>query len=189
MKFKKYIVLLALCLGVLTPAFAQIQAGKSVQISVLGVPSDEKGRIDATYPVSDNGTVNMPFIGIVQAAGMKPENLATTLESRYKNAKIYTNPTFQVVANVEGAGLNEALVHVGGQVGRAGPVKFTRGLTLWQAIQSAGGPTAFGTMKRVSVLRNGKMKILDLTDIKFMQYVLEPNDSITVPQKRAWETK
>jgi polysaccharide export outer membrane protein len=171
------------------PVFGQIQIGKSITITVLGIPAEEKGRIDGAYPVSESGTVNMPFIGQVRAAGLKPEVLASTLEARYRGAQIYRNPTFQVVANVEGGALDEAMVHVGGQVGRPGPVKFTRGLTLYQAIQAAGGPTPFGTQKRVKILRAGKQRQYDLTQLQFMQIPLEPSDTIEVPQKRPWETK
>ncbi len=171
------------------PLLGQIQVGKSVSITVLGVPSEEKGRIDGAYPVAENGTVNMPFIGQVRAAGLKPENLAAILEARYRGAQIYRNPTFQVVSDVEGGALDENVVHIGGQVGRTGPVKHTRGLTLYQAIQAAGGPTPFGTLKRVKVLRAGKQRQYDLTQLQFMQIPLEPNDTIEVPQKRPWETK
>ena len=174
---------------VVIPALGQIQAGKSVSITVLGVPPEEKGRIDGAYPVADNGTINMPFIGQVTAAGLKPEVLAAAIESRYRSAQIYRNPTFQVVSDTEGAALDEAVVHMGGQIGRTGPVKFQRGITLWQAIQAAGGPTPFGTLKRVQLLRNGKQRQYDLTQLENKQITLEPNDSIEVPQKRPWETK
>jgi polysaccharide export outer membrane protein len=169
------------------PAFGQIQIGKSITITVLGVPTEEKGRIDGAYPVADNGTINMPFIGQVRAAGLRPEVLAATLESRYRSAQIYRNPTFQVVASTEGSMLEDSVVHIGGQVGRTGPVKYTRGLTLYQAIQAAGGPTPFGTLKRVKVLRAGKQRQYDLTQLQFMQIPLEPNDTVEVPQKRPWE--
>jgi polysaccharide export outer membrane protein len=186
---KSFLTMLMVLSCAVLPVFGQIQIGKSITITVSGIPTEEKGRIDGPYPVSDNGTVNMPFIGEVRAAGLKPEILAKTLEARYRSAQIYTSPTFQVVANVEGGTLDEAVVHVGGQVGRTGPAKFTRGMTLWQAIQAAGGPTAFGTMKRVKVLRAGKQRIYDLTELQNMQVPLESGDSIEVPQKRPWETK
>jgi len=181
-------VFIVMALAVI-PMFGQIQVGKSVSISILGVPPEEKGRVDGAYPVADNGTINMPFIGSIQAAGLKPESLAAALEARYRSAQIYRNPTFQVVSDTEGAALDESVVHMGGQIGRAGPVKFQRGLTLWQAIQAAGGPSPFGTLKRVQLLRGGKQRQYDLTKLENMQITLEPNDSIEVPQKRPWETK
>ena len=186
---KSYLtILLALACSAL-PLFGQILPGKSISITVQGVPTEEKGRIDGAYPVAEDGTINMPFINSVRAAGLKPEVLAKSLEARYRSAEIYTSPTFQVVADVEGSGLDETVVHVAGQVGRNGPVKFTRGMTLFQAIAAAGGPNAFGTMKRVKVLRAGQQRQYDLTELKNMQIPLEPNDTIEVPQKRPWETK
>lgn len=189
MKLNFHFTLLAVLCATVLAAFSQIQPGKSIQITILGVPTEEKGRIDGPYPVSENGTINMPFIGQVRAVGMKPEALAAALEAGYRSAKIYRNPTFQVVANIEGGALDAAVVHIGGQVAKAGPVPYSRGLTLWQAIQAAGGPNPFGTMKRVSILRAGKIKTYDVTQIQFMQIPLEPSDSITVPQKRPWETR
>lgn len=189
MKLNSFFTVLLLLLCADMSAYSQIQAGKSVQISILGVPSEEKGRIDGSYPVSENGTINMPFVGQVRAAGMKPENLASSLEARYRSAKIYRNPTFQVVSDVEGGSTDAPVVHIGGQIGKAGPVPYNRGLTLWQAIQAAGGPTPFGTMKRVSILRAGKVRTYDVTQIQYMQIPLEPKDSITIPQKRPWETR
>jgi protein involved in polysaccharide export with SLBB domain len=180
------LVLLAFALCSLS---AQIQSGRSVAIAVLGIPQEEKGRIDGSYPVAENGTINMPFIGQVRAAGLKPEVLAAALEARYRSAQIYRNPTFQVVADVEGGALEEMVVHVGGSVQKPGPQKFNRGLTLWQAIQSAGGPTPFGTIKRVKLLRAGKQREYDLSELTNMQIPLQPNDSIEVPQKRPWDTR
>ena len=60
---------------------------------------------------------------------------------------------------------------------------YNRTLTLYQAIQAAGGATEFGSMKRVKLFRGGKQKQYDLTQAQFMQIPLEPNDTIEVPQK------
>jgi polysaccharide export outer membrane protein len=173
----------------MAPTLGQIQVGKAVSITVQGVPPEEKGRIDGPYLVADNGNVNMPFVGQVRAVGLKPETLAAALEARYRAAQIYRNPTFQVVADVEGSVLEENLVHLGGHVSKPGPVKYQRGLTLWQAIHAGGGPTPFGTLKRVKVLRGGKQRVYDVTLIEAQQISLEPNDTIEVPQKRPWETR
>ena len=182
---KTLLVLVLAC----TPAFGQIQVGKSVMISISGVPAEEKGRIDGPYRVADNGTISMPFIGPVQAAGLKQEVLARALEAHYRSAQIYRQPTFQVVADREGAEIEEVVVTLGGQIGRPGPVKYQRGLTLWQAIQNAGGPTIFGTIQRIKITRAGKQRQYDLTEIQNMNIPLEPNDAIEVPQKRPWETR
>ncbi|MCP5533839.1 MAG: polysaccharide biosynthesis/export family protein [Akkermansiaceae bacterium] len=173
--------LLAVC-GFATPVLSQIQPGRAIQISISGVPPEETQRINQIYPVSESGMVNMPFIGKVNAAGLRAEQLASSLESRYKSAGIYRNPTFQVIDSSQKT-IEEQVIVVGGQVQRPGPVPYTRTLTLYQAIQAGGGATPFGSMKRVKLFRGGKQKQYDLTKSQFMHIPLEPNDTIEVPQK------
>ncbi len=170
-------------IALVAPAMSQIEAGTSVQISIMGVPLDEKGKIDAIYPVSESGTVNLPFIGTVHAAGMRPESLAASIQNAYKSAQIYNDPTIQVISTREGAGVQEQMVHVGGQVRRTGPVNYQKNLTIYQAVQAAGGATEFGSLKRVKLYRNGKTQTYDLTNAQFMRVPLEPDDTLEVPQK------
>lgn len=175
-------IILGLC-AVTMSATAQIESGTSVQITIMGVPLEEKGKIDAMYPVSSNGTVNLPYIGTLRAAGLAPEALATSIQNAYKAAEIYTSPTIQVVSTAEGAGVKKELVVVGGQVRRPGPVEYNSNLTLYQAIQNAGGATEFGSMKRVVLYRGGKHRIIDVTDPQNMKIPLYSDDTIDVPQK------
>jgi len=165
------------------PTLAQIEAGTSVQISIMGVPSEEKGKIDAMYPVSESGTVNLPFIGTVRAAGMRPETLAASIQNAYRSAQIYNNPTIQVISTREGSGVQDQMVHIGGQVRKTGPVNFQKNLTIYQAVQAAGGASEFGSLRRVKLYRNGKTQTYDLTNPQFMRVPLEPDDTLEVPQK------
>lgn len=178
----RFLILLLVLVATITSGFGQIQPGRAIQITVAGVPPEEKARFDPIYPVSEAGMVNMPFIGMVRAAGLRAEQLAAALESRYKQAGIYTNPTFQVIDS-SAKTLDEQVVFVGGDVRRTGPVAYTRTLTLYQAIQAAGGASEFGSIKRVKVFRNGKARTYDLTQGQFMSVPLEPNDTIEVPRK------
>lgn len=177
--FTGLIALIALA----APVFSQIEAGKSIQISIMGVPSDEKQKIDAIYPVSESGTVNLPFIGRIQASGMSPEGLAASIQNAYKSAQIYNNPTIQVISTAVGGSVDQEMVHVGGQVRRTGPVNFQKNLTIYQAVQAAGGATEFGSLKRVKLYRNGKTMTYDLTNAQFMRVPLQPDDTLEIPQK------
>ncbi|MBU6170474.1 MAG: polysaccharide biosynthesis/export family protein [Verrucomicrobia bacterium] len=183
LKFISSLFVALICLG--TGAFGQIQAGRAIQISVSGVPSEEKGRIDAIYPVSESGMINVPFIGQVRAEGLRAEQLAQVLEQRFRAAEIYTSPTFQVIDS-SAKSIEEKVVTIGGQVRKTGPVPFNRGLTLYQAIQNAGGPTEFGSMHRVKLYRAGKQTEYDLTKAEAMNILLESDDTIEVPQKNAF---
>ena len=90
---KNIIIKFVLFICCTVSSFAQIEAGKAVIITVSGIPTEEKGRIDGTYPVSDSGFINMPFIGPIHAANMRNDDLAVSLQSRYKSLGIYTNIT------------------------------------------------------------------------------------------------
>ncbi len=183
MTLKNLFLTLMTLLVIATHAPAQIRAGKAINITISNVPPEDKQTINGVYPVSDGGTINMPFIGAVQAAGMSSAALQSSLQARYRSAQIYTNPTIQVIAESNTSQVEQESVTVGGFVRRPGPVPFTRELTLWQAIQAGGGATEFGSMKRVRLLRDGKQKEYDVTRPQFMNIPLQRNDTIQVPQK------
>ncbi|BCX48890.1 hypothetical protein HAHE_27980 [Haloferula helveola] len=181
----KTIIVLAMLVASVLPvlrAQSTIEAGRAIEIRIQGVPSEEMQRVNNTYPVSEGGYIRMPFIGNVRAAGMSPNTLATSIESRYKSAQIYTNPTVQVFASSDET-MAQYIVTVGGQVRRPGPVNYTRGLKLYDAVQAAGGATEFGSMYRVKLIRNGKLVQYDLTETKSKTVEVKPNDTIEVPQK------
>lgn len=169
------------------PVFSQsqIRAGRAIQISIQGVPPEERARIDGIYPVGESGSINMPYIGMVRAAGLRPEVLSVNIQNAYKQAGYYRNPTIQVIASSADT-IDEQVVHVGGHVRQTGPVKYIQGLTLYQAVQAARGASEFGSMKRVKLFRGGNQRQYDLTRAQDMNVILQPNDTIEVPQKNLW---
>lgn len=186
MNIKKLFAALMMAFAFAGPALAQseIKAGKALQITIQGVPTEEQQKINGQYMVTDGGTISMPLLqSPIRAAGMNPGSLASVIQSRYKSEGIYRNPTIQVFSNAEGAGVDKQFVTVGGQVRRPGPVEYSRELTLYQAIQAAGGATEFGTLKRVILLRGGKGRAYDASQTQFMNIPLSPSDTIEVPQK------
>lgn len=186
----KSLLCLLLFVATLLPNFAtaQIESGAVIQISIQGVPQKEHTRINASYPVSDNGYITMWHIGSIRAAGLKPEVLARKIEKAYVDAEIYTSPTFQIIAD-SGDTLTQHLVTVGGQVRSPGPKPFSRGMTLYQAVMAAGGATEFGAIKRISVFRNNKRYTYDLTKGEHKMLKLQPKDTIDVPQTKLFERR
>lgn len=178
------VLLLAVMLPSLTASGQNaIEANQAIAITIQGVQAKDSATINNSYPVSQSGSINMPYIGHVRAAGLLPDQLATKLESEYKKAGIYTNPTFQVVASDLGRDIVTQTVTVGGDVRSPGQIPFTNRLTLWQAVQAAGGENEFGSIKRVRVIRDGKLRQYDLRKPDHMQIPLRPNDAIQVPRK------
>ncbi len=75
------------------------------------------------------------------------------------------------------------VVSVGGQVARPGEIEYRDNTTIFSMIWAAGGPTQFGTLKRVKVVRDGKILQMDLTNDKLKNHeFVHPDDCIEVPQ-------
>lgn len=179
---KKFATLIALVF-LITPVFSQIEAGQSVKIKIMGVPAEEKAKIDEIYPVSKIGNVNMPFIGEIRAAGLESDELAKSIQAAYRKGGIYNDATIQVIANeIDDKPLEQA-VHIGGFVRAPGPRPFAKGLTVFQAVQAAGGATEFGSMKRVILFREGKQQQINLETLEGKGVITLPHDTIEVPQK------
>lgn len=183
MKMKPiFAAMLALvCLTV--PAFSQIQAGQSVFIKIMGVPAEEKAKIDETYPVSKKGLVNMPFIGEIRAVGLESDELAKSIQNAYREGGIYDNATIQVISNAIEVQPLEQKVHIAGQVRASGPRPFAKGLTVYQAVQAAGGATEFGAMNRVVLWRKEKQQVINFEEAASRGIIAEPGDTIEVREK------
>lgn len=182
MKNRLLIVIALLVLTWLSPCLAQIVAGRGIEIRVLGIPAEERGRIDGNYSVSDAGSVRMPFVGEVNLAGMSTNDAAAKLESVYKSAGIYSSPTFQISAS--GADVvRQDVVTVSGFVRSPGPKPYAPGLTLYQAVAAAGGANEFGSMKRVLLMRGKTNRVYDLNNIADRNVVLQANDTIEIKEK------
>lgn len=183
MFWSKFLSPLLALICLISPALSQIEAGQSVKIKIMGVPAEEKAKIDETYPVWKNGMVNMPFIGEIRAAGLESDQLARAIQNAYRDGGIFNNATIQVISNEIEDGPLAQVVHLGGQVRAPGPKPFAKGLTVFQAVQAAGGATEFGAMNRVILWREGKQQEINLTKPEGKVVVTKPLDTIEVPQK------
>ncbi len=168
---------------------AAIAANTTLTITIKGVPGTEQTRISGQYVVDSSGYVYLPLLkNGIRASGSSSSSLARRIEAAYRSAEIYQNPRITVISTKDVAydQIDLKVVIVGGFVKRPGPVPFMRGMTLFQAISAAGGETAFGSIKRVALYRNGKKHVYDLRKQAHMQLRVYPGDSINVPQKTAW---
>lgn len=179
-------ILLVALLALFGPAvgMSQIEAGHAIRLTIKGVPAEEKAKIDADYPVSKEGAVNLPYLGQVKAAGKTTEQLARDIEKAFVDAKIFMEPAVEVLMGgfTQDPGRGP-VIHIGGEVRRPGPIPFTEGMTLWKAIQAAGGSTEFGSLKRVKLYRDGKLIVYDMQQKENRSVTLKLNDTIEVPQR------
>ncbi|NNE93278.1 MAG: hypothetical protein HKN23_16670 [Verrucomicrobiales bacterium] len=161
---------------------AVLRPGDKIRLQIKGVPDEEKTELNGDYTISEDGTIPLPYISNPRAAGLKPSVLARAIESAYQNAQIYTSPT--IVINFGDERVVRQVTVTGG-VRKNGPVEYRDGLTLLQAISTAGGPSEFGKLKEVKVIRGGKATKYNVEDIvrnPQLDPVLKPDDSIIVPE-------
>jgi len=83
----------------------------------------------------------------VMAAGLTPTQLATQITEGLK--KYVTNPQVTVIVSQ----INSQRVYILGEVNRAGAYPLLPGMTVLQALSSAGGFTQFAREKGIYVLR------------------------------------
>ena len=183
--------LLSLC-GALVPLFFNaglkadnveqvLRGGDSIVIKLSGVPSEEIPVVSNTYDISNSGTINLPYIGEVHAAGVRPSQLQKNIEAAYKSGEIFTHPTVQVTASREAP---TQVLYVSGEVKLPNHVAVAPGMTVYDAITSSGSFTDFANRKKVKLTRSGVTRILDLrkADNPDSQIPVQAGDKIDVPQ-------
>lgn len=154
-------------------------------------PSDElnvsvwnETQLTRTVPVRPDGMISLPLLNDVQAAGKTPTQLGAAIAE--KLSKFVNDPQVTVIVTQ----INSKRIYVLGQVLRAGAYPMLPGMTVLQAISSAGGLGQFAKQTSIVVLRteNGQQVRLPFnykdvvngrnTD---QNIVLKAGDTIVVP--------
>src|SRR5208282_3280370 len=93
-----------------------------------------------------------PLLNDVQAAGLTPTQLGTQITQDLK--KFVTDPQVTVIVRE----INSQRVYLLGEVARVGAYPLLPGMTVLQALSSAGGFTQFANLKKIYMFRmkNGK---------------------------------
>src|ERR1700735_1710817 len=114
---------------------------------VLDVNVWKNPELTRTVPVRPDGKISLPLLNDVQAAGLTPSQLAGQINTGLR--KFITDPQVTVIVNQ----INSQRVYILGEVSRAGAYPLLPGMTVLQALSSAGGFTQFANMKKIYVLR------------------------------------
>jgi polysaccharide export outer membrane protein len=122
-----------------TPSF--LTSGDVVKVTFPGAPE-----LNQTQKISTDGTLSLPLVGEVHAAGKTPGQLQSELAALYK-PQLQDN---EVLVTVESRALP---VVVSGAVQHPGKIVFERPATILEAIMEAGGFTPEADLKKVSVIR------------------------------------
>lgn len=159
---------------------AVLRAGDILELRLGGVPPEEIQQVSGPYTVDGDGFLNLPHIGKVRAGGATQAQLQSSIEAAYRSQQVYTNPSITLTIP------NTArFVNTGGEVKVPQRVPFTADLTLLGAISGSGGFTEFADQGKVRLLRDGKVTIVNVKEIRrnpTKDIPLKPGDKIEVPQ-------
>ncbi|MFZ4778250.1 MAG: polysaccharide biosynthesis/export family protein [Terrimicrobiaceae bacterium] len=159
---------------------AVLRSGDTIEIRLGGVPPEEIQQVSGQYQVDGQGFVNMPHIGKIKAADVTQANLQNAIESAYRGQQIYSNPTITLSVPT-----TARFVNVGGDVKSPRRVEFTPDLTVLSAITACGGFTEYADQKKIKLLRDGKVTVVNVPEIRknpSKDIRLKPGDSLEVPQ-------
>jgi polysaccharide export outer membrane protein len=115
---------------------------------VLDVSVWKEQDLTRSLQVRPDGRISMPLLNDVQAAGFTPSQLAQTISEKLK--KYLTAPQVTIIVTQ----INSQRVYVIGEVTRPGAYPLLPGMTILQAISSAGGLTQFANNKKIFLMRN-----------------------------------
>lgn len=153
---------------------AQLRTGDSLTVTLSGIPDPSNNPVQ----IDEAGAISLPFIGVIQAAGLNTGELSQAIREAYLSRKFYTQISVSVV-------VTERYVFIGGEVQRPGRIPWSPDLTLAKAVQSAGGFTLYAKESKVTLTRDRRAYDFD---VKLAQRnpeedpLLFPGDSIQVPR-------
>jgi len=157
-----------------------IGAGDTLQISVWKEP-------EASVPevvVRPDGKITVPLIKEVEVAGLTPTRVEQTITQRL--AKFIEDANVTVVV----ATISSKKIYIIGAVRKEGPLPYTYGMSVMQALSEAGGVTEYAKRKKIYILRteNAREYRLDFNydDVVKGQsmeqnILLLPGDTVVIP--------
>lgn len=133
--------------GNVEPASYVIGAADVLEISVWQDPN-----VSRSVPVRPDGKISIPLVNDIQAAGLTPMQLAASVTQKLERFLNKPQVTVTVTA------INSQRIFVVGEVNRPGPLPLLPGMTVLQAISTAGGVTQFADQKHAYVVRHEREK-------------------------------
>lgn len=162
-------------------AVATLRVGDTFDMRLSGMPQEYASEFNLQYTIGSDGTVNVPMIGEVKAAGMTSNQLERTIQSRLVMEKVFTKPT--VIINVPNIA---RYVSISGGVRQPQRVPWTPDLTLMSGIGAAQGFADFGRQKGIRIIRGGGVagtyNFKDLLKDPSLDPKLLPGDQVLIPE-------
>jgi polysaccharide export outer membrane protein len=157
-----------------------IGSGDTLQITVWNHP-------EVSVPVAvvrPDGKITVPLVKELEVLGLTPVQAEQKITEGL--TKYYEDPNVAVVV----ATINSKKLYVSGAARKEGPLAYTYGMTVMQALSEAGGLNDYAKRKRIYILRqdNGQTYRLDFNYDNVVKgqnmeqnIVLLPGDTIVIP--------
>jgi protein involved in polysaccharide export with SLBB domain len=160
------------------PRHVILASGDVVKLTFSAAPE-----LNQSQKVRADGKLSLPLVGEVDAAGKTVGQLQGELVELYKPQLKTPEVTVSLEASL-------TTVVVSGAVNKPAKIAFERPTTVFQAIMEAGGPSEFGTLKHVRLIRtvNGvqRSQVMNVHDTLLGQgtkpFYVRDGDVIYVPQ-------
>jgi polysaccharide biosynthesis/export protein len=117
---------------------------------LLDISVWKEPELTRTVPVRPDGKISLPLLNDVQAAGQTPTDLAVRLTESLR--RYVNNPQVTVIVTA----INSQHIYLLGEVTRPGAYPLLPGMTVLQALSSAGGLTQYARTQKIYVLRDGE---------------------------------
>jgi protein involved in polysaccharide export with SLBB domain len=175
---KRFTVCLLSLLSIALPhvhADSVFRDGDVCEMSLSGPPEEFTREFNLVLTV-DQGAVTIPLIGRVKALGISSAQLASAIESRFKERKVFSGNVKITVKPI----LTQHTILVRGAVRGPGKFPWSPNLTLTGAISAAGGFSGSGSAK---IIGDGKAQTYSTKAIRkapSLDPKLQPGDIIDV---------
>jgi len=147
-----------------------LQSGDQLKVIVFG-----EDALSGIYEISPAGTITMPLVGAVSAAGRTTSALARALTHAYASGKLLQEPKISVSV------VTYRPFYIFGEVTTPGKYPYTGGLDVLTAVATAGGFTYRASRTSVLIRHPG--------DDVWQEYsmgapiLIQPGDLIRVPER------
>jgi polysaccharide export outer membrane protein len=151
----------------------RMRTGDPVIVFLRGIPPQDAEIQDV---IDDAGYINLPYLENILASGKTTFQLEAEIQRQYIEQQIYRSITVNVV-------MPSQSYFVRGEVRAPGRFAMVTGITLVQAIASAGGFTDFADRTDVKVIRGEKTTRYNARDLERhpeRDIAIEPGDVIVI---------
>jgi polysaccharide biosynthesis/export protein VpsN len=137
----------------------RLKAGDPIVVYLRGIPGVADGEQQMEDIIDENGTINLPYVGAIQAGGKTSTELEQTIQKTYIDQQIYRYITVNVV-------VPSRVYYVRGEIKQPGRFPLQSRVTVIQAIAAAGGFTEFANSSKVEILRSNQRIRIDAAEFE-----------------------